>query len=147
MWEAIENSCVPVKKNGRYWIALYAKGPRYQQDLALKRRYNNASYLTKKYMVLKYIANMHIRPKLPSLHGLAANGRLRELLNILVWKQKEDRGMNTYHDIIDWLGGLPYEVASPDELTDFMSKKGFELIKSKLSCEGGNSIYLFSISG
>ncbi|MCP4109291.1 MAG: class I SAM-dependent methyltransferase, partial [Desulfobacteraceae bacterium] len=41
MWEAIENSCVPVKKNGRYWIALYAKGPRYQQDLALKRRYNN----------------------------------------------------------------------------------------------------------
>ncbi len=35
--------------------------------------------------------------------------------------------MNIYHDIVDWLGGLPYEVASDDEILVFFRKSGFEL--------------------
>ena len=30
--------------------------------------------------------------------------------------------MNVYHDILDWLVGLPYEVASPDEIENFCQK-------------------------
>lgn len=53
--------------------------------------------------------------------------------------------MNVYHDIIDWLGGLPYEVASPDEVLHFVRKRGFVLERIKVKREGGCSIYLFSL--
>ena len=37
--------------------------------------------------------------------------------------------MNFYYDIIDWLGGYPYEYASKDKMVDFVDKYGFKLIK------------------
>ena len=32
-----------------------------------------------------------------------------------------------FHDWNDWLRGYPFEVASPDELTEFFEARGFEL--------------------
>ena len=40
-----------------------------------------------------------------------------------------NRGMSFYYDIIDWLGGYPYEYASEKEIKDFAKRKGFKLIK------------------
>ncbi len=42
---------------------------------------------------------------------------------------KRRRGMHYYIDIVDWVGGYPYEYASPDEVTDFFESRGFKLIK------------------
>jgi hypothetical protein len=42
-------------------------------------------------------------------------GRIRHLKNPFTWNEKKERGMNTYHDLVDWLGGLAYEVANDDE--------------------------------
>jgi hypothetical protein len=39
------------------------------------------------------------------------------------------RGMNIYYDVIDWLGGYPYEYATFDEIKNFVEKLGFKLIK------------------
>jgi 2-polyprenyl-6-hydroxyphenyl methylase/3-demethylubiquinone-9 3-methyltransferase len=47
---------------------------------------------------------------------------------------KNSRGMNHWYDIIDWVGGYPYEVCSPDELFEFYKKRGFKL--SKMKCKG-----------
>ena len=52
--------------------------------------------------------------------------------------------MNTYHDIVDWLGGLPYEVAGEDEVLRFGRKYGLVLERIKVKNEGANSIYVFS---
>jgi 2-polyprenyl-6-hydroxyphenyl methylase/3-demethylubiquinone-9 3-methyltransferase len=52
--------------------------------------------------------------------------------------------MTVYHDIIDWLGGLPYEVASAEEVKKFLEERGFEERKSQLYPEGYNNIYLYS---
>jgi hypothetical protein len=35
------------------------------------------------------------------------------------------RGMNRWRDIIDWLGGYPYEYASTDVITAFHEARGF----------------------
>lgn len=40
------------------------------------------------------------------------------------------RGMHFYHDLIDWVGGYPYECASIDEMTVFVEELGFELVRS-----------------
>ena len=42
---------------------------------------------------------------------------------------KRERGMTRVYDMIDWLGGLPYEFASVAALTDFYEKDGFKLEK------------------
>ena len=55
--------------------------------------------------------------------------------------------MNVYHDIIDWLGGLPYEVATSQETIDFCKERGFSQIKIYETGEGGNNIYLFEKNG
>lgn len=39
--------------------------------------------------------------------------------------RKNGRGMNVWHDSIDWLGGLPYEWAGTEEIISLMTKKGF----------------------
>ena len=39
------------------------------------------------------------------------------------------RGMSFYHDVIDWLGGYPYEYATKREITKFVEQRSFKLIK------------------
>ncbi len=41
------------------------------------------------------------------------------------------RGMSMIHDWIDWLGGYPFEVAKPDDIASFLSRRGFRLRKWK----------------
>ena len=69
--------------------------------------------------------------------------RLRYLKNPIGWNERKTRGMDTYHDIVDWLGGLPYEVASEDEIVQFCAKQGLILKRIKVFREGGCSIYVF----
>ena len=42
---------------------------------------------------------------------------------------KRRRGMHYYTDIVDWVGGYPYEYASPDQVGDFFESRGFKLTK------------------
>ena len=44
--------------------------------------------------------------------------------------------MHRWHDLIDWVGGWPFEVARPEEVFRFLSDRGFELVDLK-TC-GGN---------
>jgi hypothetical protein len=39
--------------------------------------------------------------------------------------------MSFWRDLIDWVGGYPFEVASPDQLFDFYTERGFSLAKLK----------------
>jgi SAM-dependent methyltransferase len=56
----------------------------------------------------------------------------------------KNRGMSWFRDVSDWLGGYPYEAATPGEVLDFVrSRFGFELTKQKIDCGLGVSEYLF----
>jgi len=130
MWKAIENAAALVKPDGYFWISIYAKGPKYGEHLALKRKYNAASTLGKRWMELRFILRLMA-------------GRFRCHQNPFAWNQKSTRGMDTYHDMIDWLGGLPYEVASEDEIEQFCKERGMVLERTKINGEGGCNIYFF----
>jgi len=42
---------------------------------------------------------------------------------------KKRRGMRFYNDIVDWVGGYPYEYASVSEVIDFFQTRSFRLAK------------------
>jgi SAM-dependent methyltransferase len=41
---------------------------------------------------------------------------------------RRDRGMSKWHDIVDWVGGYPFEVAKPEEVFDRCRANGLELV-------------------
>ena len=43
------------------------------------------------------------------------------------------RGMSRWHDIVDWIGGYPFEVATPDSVFEFCRNRGFTLVHLKTS--------------
>lgn len=131
MWKAIENAISLVQPDGIFWISIYQKGTGYTKALDLKKKYNNSSFIEKKIMIYSHIFKM--------IGHKILNGK-----NPFKWNQKTSRGMNTYHDLVDWLGGLPYEVATKEEITTFCQSKNLKLKKTIPFPEGGCSIYLFT---
>ncbi len=61
---------------------------------------------------------------------------LRPMRYIRYWTRSGGRGMNHYHDLVDWIGGYPFEVSKPEQIFDFFRDKKFELKKLK-TCGGG----------
>ena len=47
------------------------------------------------------------------------------------------RGMSAWHDLVDWVGGLPFEVAKPEEIIEYFKERGFTLEKLT-TCAGGH---------
>jgi 2-polyprenyl-6-hydroxyphenyl methylase/3-demethylubiquinone-9 3-methyltransferase len=39
--------------------------------------------------------------------------------------------MSPWRDVVDWVGGYPFEVARPEEIFEFFKKKDFALVKLK----------------
>lgn len=129
MWEAISNASELVKKDGHFLIAIYQGVDTYDYDLFLKKKYNKIGLLHKKWMEWRCFI-------IPLMKERFKAGK-----NPFTWNQKKMRGMNVYHDIVDWLGGLPYEVASDKQVLDFLEPKGFKLMEKDMSEACGT--YLF----
>jgi len=52
------------------------------------------------------------------------------------WKEyKNRRGMSPHHDVVDWMGGYPFEVAKPEDVIHYFINKGYHLRKLK-TCGG-----------
>jgi 2-polyprenyl-6-hydroxyphenyl methylase/3-demethylubiquinone-9 3-methyltransferase len=119
-----------VERGGVFLIGIYAKGPKFEKHLAMKKAYNRAGPLGKKMMIGRAITKKMWK-------------RLKRGQNPLAWNQKRARGMTTYHDIVDWHGGLPYDAATAEEMEQFFAERGFTLEKSSIKRDGGVSVYLF----
>jgi 2-polyprenyl-3-methyl-5-hydroxy-6-metoxy-1,4-benzoquinol methylase len=116
MWSAINNASKLVEDSGFLFLSIYAKGPNYSSHLELKERYNKGSKIIKNALIYSEIIKIMVK-------------RIRKRKNPFNWNQKLERGMTRYHDIVDWLGGLPYEVATIEELKNFLEERKFELVK------------------
>lgn len=131
MYNALRNTMNLVTSGGILWVSLYAAGPRYEKDLRLKQRYNRASAFWKAVMIWSRVARMMLV-------------RLKDGKNPFTWNERKGRGMTVYHDLVDWLGGLPYEVADEDEVVKTTRREGFVLERVKFRGEGRCNIYVFS---
>ena len=136
MIQALENIDVTLKKSGILFISIY----------------NDQGIKSKIWKVFKrlYVKYFLIRP-LFILYGYFFFGMpqlIKPILSLIGFdfhkKYKKKRGMSFHHDIVDWMGGYPFEVATPDVIIDFYISKGYILKKLK-SCGGklGCNEFLF----
>src|SRR4051812_15302818 len=129
MHKALANVAACVKPGGKLFIALYND----------QGRASKAWWMIKKaYVSLpKPLRFLVVWPCLVRLWGPATLRDFALLRPFATWRNyKGQRGMSPYRDVIDWVGGFPFEVCKPEEVFDFYKSKGFSL--SRLStCAGG----------
>jgi 2-polyprenyl-6-hydroxyphenyl methylase/3-demethylubiquinone-9 3-methyltransferase len=130
MWRALENAQLPVKPGGRLFVAIYNDtGTQAARWKWIKKTYNRLPRPLRPPFAALAIAPDEIKPALRALV------RLRPQEYVRRWTGYDrNRGMSRWRDIVDWVGGYPYEVATPDEIFDFYRARGFTL--TKLKCGG-----------
>jgi len=130
LWDAMGLACAAVRPSGRLFISIYNdQGYKSRMWLGVKRRYNR----TPERLRPLYVA-LAMAPRELAFFVLGLRGR--PLSYYRVWRNyAENRGMSRWHDLVDWTGGLPFEVAHPDEVFDFCRQRGFTL--ERLTTTGG----------
>jgi len=138
MWQALQNVTPLVAAHGKLFIALYNdQGVLSTAWKAIKRQYNRG--LAWRIVII---------PTFGSCLALACFVKDALFLHknplSRYWEYKRSRGMAYATDLLDWLGGYPFEVAKPDAVFDFLQKRGFELAKLKTVGMGlGNNEFVF----
>lgn len=130
MWEALENAALPVADNGKLFIAIYNDtGSQARRWLRLKRIYNRLPRLLRSPFAALTVLPQETKDLTRAVLSLKPQNYLQS------WTHYDSsRGMSRWRDIVDWVGGLPYEYAAPEEIFDFYKKRGFTL--AKLKCKG-----------
>ena len=128
MWDTFENVVGLVKNDGRLYIAIYNdQGAASRRWFTVKRLYNNSNSLGR-FFILSLATFRLWGPTI--LKDLFKGNPFRTLNNY------KARGMSAWRDVVDWVGGYPFEVAKPEEVFNFFYQRGFELITLE-TCAGG----------
>src|SRR5262249_45014067 len=132
MWQALENSSILVRRGGKLFISIYNNQGRWSVIWrSIKKTYNR---LPKSLRLPLAIAVMGIR-EMRSV--FAYMGKFQPMGYVRSWTHYyESRGMSRWHDLLDWIGGYPFEVARPEEIFDFFRDRGYALEQLK-TCAGG----------
>lgn len=131
MWKALENTIARVAPGGQLFIAIYNdQGRASRWWLQTKVAYNRLP------RALRWLV---LWPAAVRLWGPTT---LRDLLRGkpgATWRavKLERRGMDPWRDVVDWVGGLPFEVAKPEQIFDFARRRGFTL-ERLVTCAGGH---------
>jgi len=128
MWPALENVHRLVAPGGKLFIALYNDtGSQSSRWKWLKKTYNRLPGVLRVPYTLVVIAPDEVKSLARAVLKFDLGSYFRS------WSQYDRRrGMNRWRDIVDWVGGYPYEVSTPDEIFDFFTARGFVL--TKLNC-------------
>lgn len=120
MWLAMENALIPLSHNSKLFISIYNdQGYRSKLWRFVKKGYINTP---------KFLRGIYATPFLVGLWGPSVVRDFFYFSPFKTWiDYKKNRGMSPYRDLIDWVGGYPFEVASPDEIFSFCKSKDLSL--------------------
>jgi SAM-dependent methyltransferase len=129
MWTALANAALPVAPGGKLFIAIYNdQGTASRRWTKVKKRYNELP--------------QHLRFLVvwPSFWVLNWRSLVKDSLRLQPFKsirdyEKNQRGMSFWQDLVDWVGGYPFEVATPEQIFDFYRERGFRLTRLR-TCGG-----------
>ncbi len=124
MWQALENVVPLVKPGGNLFIAIYNdQGRQSRRWRSVKKTYNSLPRNLRFLVLWPAFLQMWWKRL---LKDVLAGQPLRSFRNY-----KALRGMSLWHDVVDWVGGYPFEVAKPEEIFDFFYERGFHLVRMK----------------
>jgi 2-polyprenyl-3-methyl-5-hydroxy-6-metoxy-1,4-benzoquinol methylase len=134
LWSAIDLVAQRVKPGGRFWLAIYNDQGRTTADwIRIKRCYQALPTFLRPLLVTLVGGCLFVhrltRACLSSLvHLLTLDNPLAPFRSLAEKARTPDaRGMNRWYDLVDWVGGWPFEVARPEEVIDFLAERGFAL--------------------
>jgi 2-polyprenyl-6-hydroxyphenyl methylase/3-demethylubiquinone-9 3-methyltransferase len=143
LWAALDNTTARVADGGHLFIAIYNdQGAASRRWLAVKRTYNRLPRALR----TSYAIAVMLPTELRMLASATVRGKPRSYLR--EWIEPRERGMSRWHDLVDWVGGYPFEVAKPEEVIRFCRDRGFAL-DELMTCGGGLGCnqYVFSRGG
>jgi 2-polyprenyl-3-methyl-5-hydroxy-6-metoxy-1,4-benzoquinol methylase len=129
MWDAIDAACRRVAPEGKLFIALYNDlGSRTERWRTIKRTYNTLPAAVRPLFTGLVMLPQELKAFVrQTIKGRPGNYRRQ-------WGEYNARGMNRWRDMVDWVGGYPYEVATPEAAFEFCRERGFGLLN--LKCGG-----------
>lgn len=124
MKRAIANTVELVAADGVFYLAIYNDCSSLMHGTSafwtkIKRIYNQSGSFVKNILHSLYINYLFL--------GLIVAGRNP---GRYIRSYRSMRGMSWRHDILDWLGGYPYEYSTPESMINFLGKR--DLACSKL---------------
>jgi len=129
MWGALENVVPLVKPGGALFVAIYNDQGRASRMWFLIKKLYNELPRGLRFLVL-----------VPAFLRLWMPTAVRDLLlgrPFRTWRTySAERGMSPWRDVVDWVGGYPFEVARPEQVFDLFRDRGFTLDRLK-TCAGG----------
>jgi len=131
LWTALANVDESVAANGKLFIAVYNDQGRASKFWwAIKKTYVSLP---------RYLHWFVLIPCYIRLWGPAMISDLMFLRPFKTWftYKKNSRGMSAHRDMVDWIGGFPFEVAKPEQIFNFYKKRGYRLL-TLTTCAGGH---------
>jgi len=119
MWKAIENATQYVAPGGLFVIALYAKTRMDWFWVQEKKAYSRLPRWARWPITWAYMGLFMTRIALKGVNPIS-----------FLSQYQRDRGMDWKSDVVDWLGGYPYETADEDETVRFMTDRGFSAVRT-----------------
>jgi 2-polyprenyl-3-methyl-5-hydroxy-6-metoxy-1,4-benzoquinol methylase len=130
LWRAVEIAARLVKPGGMLFVSIYNdQGFASRQWRRVKRRYNASGWMTRELLVAASFVYLHRHRPVNAVLGLRRRSTESE-------RPVRVRGMSAKHDLVDWVGGYPFEVGKPEEVFGLVHPLGFELRHLK-TCGGG----------
>lgn len=131
MWRALAEVDHVVAPDGSLFLAIYNdQGFMSRVWTRIKRRYNRLPQPLK----VPYAAIVMGAFELRTLLLVAARRQFGAWARS--WTEQGERGMSRWHDVIDWVGGYPFEVATPQQIFEFYRERGYRL--DRLTTTAGN---------
>ena len=120
MWSALENLSPLVLPGGQIFIAIY----------------NDQRWLSKYWGKIKRFYNSGLIGRWAVIGSHAPYFLMRQVVRtIITGSKRSPRGMAPWRDIIDWLGGYPFQVARPEEIFSFFMERNF-FLKKMITVDG-----------
>jgi 2-polyprenyl-6-hydroxyphenyl methylase/3-demethylubiquinone-9 3-methyltransferase len=140
MWRALDQAQQLVAPHGLLFIAIYND---MGSQSARWRRVKHAYAQLPRWLQSPFALLVSAPEEGKALARAVLAGRPGDYIR--TWTgYRRSRGMSHWHDIVDWVGGYPYEYAKPDAIFTFFRQRGFTLEALKMGGGLGCSEYVFS---
>jgi 2-polyprenyl-6-hydroxyphenyl methylase/3-demethylubiquinone-9 3-methyltransferase len=123
VWGAVKRCQSILAPGGYLHLALYRSGDRYTEHVRQKTGFLAMSRDEKVRVLYDYL-NLLFMSKGASVFDF------------------DERGMNRFHDALDWFGGFPYEVVDPEVLGQYLQSCSIRQIYLREASQGGCFVYI-----
>jgi 2-polyprenyl-3-methyl-5-hydroxy-6-metoxy-1,4-benzoquinol methylase len=134
MWQALDNVSYLVADTGLLFIAIYNDQGNWSRHWRkLKLIYNRLPVFLRGPYTVTIMGIRELRSAFGSIIRLQPMSYIHYRTR---YASQSGRGMSRWRDMVDWMGGYPFEVAKPDEIFRFYRDRGFKL-QGLSTCGGG----------